>query len=90
MSSPSRFSLRGLLIGLAILSVSLAGGTYFVNGVFFALEAENNLVAFSRTAEALTAFVERHRRWPRDEAELRQFEGQPAYWQEARDEALVS
>jgi type II secretory pathway pseudopilin PulG len=89
MSSPSRFSLSGLLIGIAIVSVLLAAVAYALKGANVALEAENNLHAYSGAAEALNAFVERHRRWPRDEAELREFDGQPAEWPERRDHAIA-
>ncbi len=89
MSAPPRFSLRSLLIGFAILSVLLAVVAYFAKGIHLALEAENNLHAYSGTAEALNAFVERHRRWPRDEAELREFDGQPANWPQCQDYALA-
>lgn len=89
MSAPPRFGLRSLLIGITILSVALAAGAYVLNDINLVFEAENNLHAYSGAAEALNAFVERHRRWPLDEAELREFDGQPAEWPGRRDHALA-
>lgn len=66
----------------------LAAGAYVGKGVGEALEMERNLQGYLNTADGLNAFVEHHRRWPRDETELRDFPGQPADWSERRDEAL--
>ena len=84
-----RFSLRFLLIGVAVLSVLLAVGSYIGRGIYLSLEAENNLQAYCLTADTLADFVDQRGRWPRDERELASYADGPANWPANSEYALA-
>lgn len=68
-----RFSLRFLLIGIAVASVALAAGAYLWKAYYLAPQAERNLDSYRFVSGALIDFVDRNGRWPSDEEEPVEF-----------------
>ena len=68
-----RFSLRSLLIGIAIVSALLAAVVPFVKWFYISPQAERNLGFYRSVSGTLIDFIDRHGRWPRDEQELMNF-----------------